>query len=226
VAAASSQSARFRAPDRPNLLLFGAFPRATGSHQTVIDAVHEVTTTWLSRGGAVTFGGHPTFTPLVLGVARTQAPSIDREQVTIYQSLARASGADREALNERAVAVFTEDLGDDAASLTLMRSRMVDESGAVAAVAIGGRTDEGGTHAPGTQEEVDLARGRSVPIPVFLLAATGGHTAVMAAEAAQTEPPWAALGTPLTADGNAQLAGSDDFWAIARQIWDLTVGSP
>jgi hypothetical protein len=207
-----------RAPaarERPKLLLLGAFPSATGAQQEVIDAVHAVVTSWLSLGGSLVFGGHPTFTPLVTHAARLVAPGREREAVTMFVSRWFASPADIEAYQAAVNVVPTDAQGDRDASLTLMRKQMIDGAGLASVVAAGGRTDEGGTHKPGLAEEVRLARMSG--LPVYALGATGGQAAVIA-DQAQAQA-WKSLGNRLSAEDNARLAESDDYEAAVGLIW-------
>lgn len=212
---------------RPELLLLGAFPRGSGAGQEVRDAVHEVSTLWLSRGGRIRFGGHPTITPLVTWVAQTEVPSEERERVTIFQSLYFATPAALREVADLATVIETpvsdSAQGGRGASLSLMRELMITGSSAVAAVLIGGRTEEGGTHVPGTVEELALARAEA--IPVFVLGATGGQASVVAAEARAEQPPWSGLGSELGASDMEWLADTDDYWSAADKIWRTVVDS-
>jgi hypothetical protein len=209
-------------PDsRPELLLLGAFPRGSGAGQEVRDAVHEVSTLWLSRGGRIRFGGHPTITPLVTWVAQTEVPSEERKRVTIFQSLYFATPAALREVADLATVIETPVSGSvqggRGASLTLMRERMITGSSAVAAVLIGGRTDEGGTHVPGTVEELALARAEK--IPVFVLGATVGQASVVTSEARARQPPWSGLYSELGANDMEWLEDTDDYWSAADMIW-------
>jgi hypothetical protein len=226
--ASTGADTRLPTPDsRPELLLLGAFPRGSGAGQEVRDAVHEVSTLWLSRGGRIRFGGHPTITPLVTWVAQTEVPSEERERVTIFQSLYFATPAALREVADLATVIETpvsgSVQGDRGASLSLMRERMITGSNAAAAVLIGGRTDEGGTHVPGTVEELALARAEE--IPVFVLGATGGQASVVAAEARAEQPPWSGLGSVLGANDMEWLADTDDYWSAADTIWRTVVDS-
>jgi hypothetical protein len=204
----------------PGLLLLGAFPNGTGAQQALIDAVHAVTTTWVSMGGTVILGGHPTFTPLVIHAARLADPHASKEQVVIYQSLHFVTNDAVTELAERARAVGVEAGADRATSLTAMRTEMVSHEGIRAVVAIGGRTSEGGTHVPGIDEEISLARTHG--LPVFLIGAAGGRAAELADAAASEQPSWASLGNPLENHQNEILALNDNYEALARLVWNAT----
>jgi hypothetical protein len=206
----------------PELLVFGAFPRHAGSAQEVRDAVHEIVTTWLTRGGRIRFGGHPTFTPLVELASQMEVPGAERDRVTIVQSRHFLNVGGMQQASGLATVEVTDDMGDRASSLSVLRHQLVGGSTAVAAVAVGGRTEEGGTHQPGIEEEVELARAHG--IPVFLLASPGGHTAVLAERAAAGDPAWSSLGNALSDGDNQWLATTDDYWRAAIRIWESATG--
>ena len=64
---------------------------------------------------------------------------------------------------------------------------MVRHSERAAVVGIGGRTSELGTHVPGLDEEVRLAR--EGQLPVYLLGATGGQTGQLTRDAVDAAGP-------------------------------------
>jgi hypothetical protein len=197
-----------------SLLLLGAFPSGGATHQGVIEAVQSVAVTWLELGGRIVCGGHPTFIPLLTEAVRSVGAA--RDQLTVYWSRFFASPEAIEALLTQAVVVPTEAVnGDRDQSLTIMRVAMVGHSERAAVVGIGGRTSELGTHAPGLDEEVRLAR--VAQLPVYLLGATGGQTGQLARDAAAAS--WTSLGNPLSRADNLFLAESDRYEAIARTIW-------
>jgi hypothetical protein len=207
------------APSRPSLLLLGAFPADELSHQEVKSAVHAVATTWLRLGGALVFGGHPTFTPLVIEAARLVTPNVMRERVSVYQSEWFASP---DVLNDLAGLVNvvpTAASTDRQRSLTVMRTKMIQPGSAAAVVSIGGRTTEGGTHVPGIDEEIALAR--VARIPVHLLGAPGGRTAELARDARAASEPWRSLGNRFDPTGNERLMQTDDYEQAAQSIWSL-----
>lgn len=206
--------------DRPGLLLLGAFPNGTGAQQALIDAVHAVTTTWVSMGGTVVLGGHPTFTPLVIHAARLADPDASTDRVVIYQSLHFVTNNTVIELADHSRAVGVEAGVDRPTSLTAMRTQMVGHEGIRAVVAIGGRTSEGGTHVPGIDEEIDLARAND--LPVFLIGAAGGRAAELADAAASEQTPWASLGNHLDSYENELLAVNDNYEALVRLVWEAT----
>lgn len=200
----------------PTLLLLGAFPDAEGSQRETIQAVHAVTTTWLRLGGAIVFGGHPTFTPLVIEAARLIAPGRERERVTVYQSGWFASPAAVQELESlirvRSIpAAMSRD-----SSLSVMRTAMCG-IGAEAVIAIGGRTKEGGSHRPGIDEEVSLSR--AAGSPAFLLGGAGGRAAELAVAARAEDPPFARLGNGLSLTDNERLLLTDEYEDVARLIY-------
>lgn len=196
------------------LLLLGAFPSAVGSHQAVIEAVRAVSRTWLEVGGSIVCGGHPTFVPLLTEAVRNVGAT--REQLQVYWSRYYATSEAIDALLTQATVEPIDAVdGDRAASLTAMRTVMMNHSDRAAVVAIGGRTSEMGTHTPGLDEEVRLARERH--LPVYLVGAPGGQTAHLVQDAAGSG--WTALGNPLAPNENTFLAESDHYDAVARLIW-------
>lgn len=202
----------------PRLLLFSAFPQDGEVQGRTVAAVNAVVGQWVALGGSVTFGGHPTITGLVLELVRRVARDRTMPVVRVYQSeyfgpLSRALAR----TDPRVEVVRTPATEDRRESLSVMRRQMVDETAAVAAVVIGGRTHEGGQHRPGVDEELALAR--AAGIPVFLLGGAGGRAAELAAELGQGR--WSELGNRLGAD-NERLYVDDDYTALTRLIWDST----
>jgi hypothetical protein len=217
----------------PELLLFASFAASLTLGQTVRDAIQELASFWLGRGGRLRFGGHPTITPTIDYIAHDVIPGDERERVTVFQSGHFVTKATLREVARWATVVETDATGyepaDRASSLTIMRRQMILESDAVAAVVIGGLTPDdllaqGRTELPGVEEELVLARQRS--LPVFLLGTTGGHAAILAERARSEDTPWSSLGNQLSADENDDLARSDDYGSIAETIWDATVDEP
>jgi hypothetical protein len=196
------------------MLLLGGFPAGAATHQGVIEAVRAVAVTWLKLGGRIVCGGHPTFVPLLTEAVRSVGA--DRAQLTVYWSRFFATPEAIEALLTQAIVIPTEAVaGDRDRSLTAMRVAMVRHSERAAVVGIGGRTSELGTHVPGLDEEVRLAR--EAQLPVYLLGATGGQTGQLARDAVDAS--WTQLGNPLSHADNRFLADSDRYEAIVRTIW-------
>jgi len=104
----------------------------------------------------------------------------------------------------------------------VMRKAMVADGGAVAALAIGGRTHEAGTHVPGIDEEIELVRAQGTA--VYLLGAPGGQAAVLAARAAIETDPWASLGNGLDRAGNELLAATEEYEHAVELIWEASTG--
>lgn len=204
------------ASTRPRpLLLLGAFPESAESHEPVKEAVYAFSLGWLRRGGIVVLGGHPTFTPLVTESARVLLGSGGRERVRIYQSRYFVTDATIEALSATATVIDTPRRDDRTASMTLMREEMVSAYPDAVAVAIGGRTDEGGQHVPGIDEEIELARRAGVP--VCLVGAPGGRAAELAAEEAGQG--WRYLGNGL-GPANELLATDEDYESLVETVWE------
>lgn len=196
------------------LLILGAFPDGQDSQEPVKQAIQSLAVTWLRRGGSVVFGGHPTFTPLILEAGRL-VPTIDaRSRITVYQS---GWWVDREAarsLAKRARVKLIAAEADQTSSLTAMRRAMVDHRPKlVLVVAVGGRTTENGTHVPGIDEEIRLARDRG--LPVYAWGAPGGRAAEIAAGLVED----LRLDGKLTADERRLVAESEDYIRIAMLLW-------
>jgi hypothetical protein len=201
----------------PRLLLLGAFPQGDLAAAEVDTAVQVVATTWLGLGGSIVFGGHPTFTPLIVEAARLVVGETARDLVTVYQSEWFAAPAALQELAAQVTVVPTTRAADRAGSLTAMRTAMIRPASADAVLAIGGRTHEGGKHTPGIDEEIRLAR--AAQLPVHLLGATGGRAAELAAAAANDDPPFASLGNTLGRAANEEFMSTDDYAEVARTIW-------
>ncbi len=207
----------------PRLLLLGAFPAGEYARDQIVPAIHATASTWLALGGAIVCGGHPTFVPLLSEAARSVLGADARERLIVYQSQWFTAPAQHEELSPHAQVVLTAGEASRAASLTLMREQMVGAGHAAAVLALGGRTVEGGTHTPGIDEEIALARAHG--LPVYLLGAPGGQAAVLAAQAAGETPAWGMLGNRLGAAGNELLASTEDYEHAARLIWRAAGGA-
>jgi hypothetical protein len=207
-------------PITQRLLLLGAFPTGDFARDQIIPAVHATATTWLRLGGTIICGGHPTFVPLLAEATRGVLGENASEHLVIYQSEWFAAPAQLQELGERATVVPTAREQTREASLTVMRTRMIGESDAAAVIAIGGRTDEDGTHQPGIDEEIRMARMHD--IPVYLYGAPGGQAGLLASWAAREGNPWSSLGNALDAVANDLLAKTEDYEQAARMIWSVT----
>ena len=204
------------ASKRPRpLLMLGAFPEAPESHELVKEAVYAFSVGWLRRRGLVVLGGHPTFTPLVTEAARVLLGPAGRERVRIYQSRYFVTDAMIEALSATATVIDTPLREDRSTSLTLMREAMVSAYPNAVTVAIGGRTDEGGRHVPGIDEEIELAR--NAGLPVCLIGAPGGRSAELAALYSRQD--WSGLGNGLGVV-NERMATDEDYESLMELIWN------
>jgi hypothetical protein len=209
---------------RPTLLLLGAFPTESDSHAEVVAAVRTVAAGWLRHGGQIVFGGHPTFTPLVLETAQLLLGRAPGTLVHIFQTALLASEDDAARLAERCAVTRTDAMDGRAASLTEMRRQMIDAVDEPAVtIAIGGRTSEGGTHVPGIDEELALATERRLPI--VLLGAPGGRAAELAADRA-AEQSWDQLGNRLSANVNLELFSSSDYERAVDEVWRAHIAQP
>jgi len=203
---------------RPVLLLLGAFPAEPASHAAVIAAVAALARSWLARGGALTFGSHPTFTPLVAEAARAVLPAGARERIRAFRSGYFAGAGFEPDLGEAMTVEEVPAADDLESSLTAMRREMIRPASADVAVIVGGRTTEHGTHVPGVEEELALAR--AAGIPAVVLASPGGQAAVIVDREREAQPPWSGLGNGLPPDVNEFIAEEDDYADVARIIWE------
>jgi SLOG cluster3 family/TIR domain len=204
----------------PRLLLLGAFPNGDLARDQVAPAVHATASTWLRLGGTIVCGGHPTFTPLLVEAARNVLGDDARDRLVIYQSAWYVAPAAASELNRVATVRLIDGADTREASLTTMRDQMVTTGQADAVLAIGGRTEEGGAHVPGIDEEIGIARRHG--LPVYLLGAPGGQAARLASAFAADPQPWSRLGNALAPDENRFLQTTEAFEDAARMIWNAT----
>lgn len=204
-------------PMGPTLLLVGAFPSEPSTHEEVIAAVRGLSSRWLELGGVIAFGGHPTFTPLILEAARVTLHESEPRRILLFQSayFVRTSLVELLGRYSTVVDVPAGPSLDD--SLSAMRRRMVGESNARLVVVIGGRTTEGGSHNPGVMEELDLARANGLPL--FVVGGPGGQSAVIAEQQRSNAHPWEALGNGMTVDDNEFIGSTDDYVGVADRLW-------
>jgi hypothetical protein len=208
-------------PESRRLLLLGAFPAGDLARDQVAAAVHAAAATWLRCGGTIVCGGHPTFVPLLVEAVRLIRGEAARGALVIFQSQWFAAPARVAELARHATVVVTPSLDTRDTSLTAMRQQMVAEGGAAAVLAIGGRTDEQGTHRPGIEEEIRLSR--LAGLPVHLLGAPGGHAGQLAAREAASPRPWEGLGNRLDDTTNAFLRETDAYEEAVRRIWESMI---
>jgi hypothetical protein len=161
-------------------------------------------------------GGHPTFTPIIVGAAQQTRPNDGPDPTIVYQSRFFANEESPAWLTGRAQVVFTESTGERDGSLTLMRREMLGRDDLVAAVCIGGRTDEGGSHRPGVDEEIALAVERGVP--VILLATPGGRAAELAVHT-ENDDTWSHYAGSIDGVLVRQLSMSSQYRDVARRLW-------
>lgn len=199
----------------PELLLLGAFPNETGAQEPIKQAVAAVASTWLSKGGSIRFGGHPTFTPMILDIARRAGRGAS-DRVTIFQSAFYASETFVELLRNEAKVVLVQKGADLTDSLTAMRRQMIGSGDYQLVAVIGGRTSEQGTHLPGIDEEIAIAGDRG--FGAVFVGGAGGRAAELALEARSSG--WRGLEERLTPEEHEMLATSDDYVAVAELLWD------
>jgi hypothetical protein len=206
------------ASDGPGLLLFGAFATSDYAQDQIVPAVQAVATTWFSVGGRLVCGGYPPFVRHLTEAAQRVVGAAAREALDVYLSEYFADPEELAELRESFTVIATPRLQTRAASLRLMRERMIRESQVVAAVAIGGRMQERDGSPSGIEEEVGLAREHG--LPVYLLGAPGGQAARLAEAEAAKPVPWSGLGNHLGAAGNEMLRSTERYEAALRLIWD------
>jgi len=159
------------------------FPAADGLEIT--SAVVALTRAVFGARGKLTFGGHPTISPLVLSVSRDFVHHLsDQERrsviplVYIYQSehfrKKKKLPEETRKLEEEGVGkiVWSEDLDDLGLTLREMRVRMLREREPVAGVFIGGM--EGVYKPKGIDDEFHLFTSICKNRPVYPIGATGG----------------------------------------------------
>lgn len=215
--------------ERKGLIIAGAFPDSEPEHQQhLTDAVSAFVRATLDRGGIVIFGGHPTFTPLVLDTAKRRRPKDFTQAVHLYQSMYFVEGEALEKLKSQLTTFATEavivaDPATDpqaaakniAASLTPMRRSMINDAHAVGLVVIGGRTATGG-HAPGVDEEIRLARERG--LAVFFVGSAGGRAAELCAR--MKADGWRDKANSMPVEDNEELLSSLDYGVLANKVLD------
>jgi hypothetical protein len=120
--------------------------------------------------GRITCGGHPAITPLLALFVREAG--LKAERVTVFQSALFPKTDLPAELSEFVDVRTTPKVGDDrAASLTLMREKMVRSRRFDAAVIIGGME--------GIFEELGLFRRYNPNAPVLPIASTGAAAAII-----------------------------------------------
>lgn len=201
--------------ERHGLIISGAFPDAEPKEQQhLTDAVLTFVRATLDRQGTVISGGHPTFTPLILDIARRRRPRDFKQSIHLYQSRFFVTDKELAQLGRGAtIAPVDAVAGDRNASLTRMRQEMIADNQAVGLVAIGGRTKTGG-HLPGVDEEIELAV--AAGLPVFLVGSAGGRAAEICAEHKAAD--WANAPNKLTVAQNEELMTSLDYGVLANMV--------
>jgi hypothetical protein len=200
------------------LLLLGAFPAEPTCHPAVISAVSALARSWLELGGSLRFGSHPTFTPLIVEAARSVLPRGVGDRIHAFRSDYFVDRAFELEDSEHVAVHPVQALADRESSLAALRREMIRPGSAALAVIIGGRTSEGGSHVPGVEEELALARESG--IPVVVLASPGGQAVEIAERERSGQDPWAGLGNGLSEDVNKRIAFGDDYAETARTLWE------
>ena len=202
----------------PRLLLVGAFPDRDESQLQSGVAVRNVSEQWLENGGSLVYGGHPTFTAIIEGVVGRVAARNKRPEVEVYLSQWFERDESVTVPSEALTTIWVDAEESRDGSLARMRQSMVADSGATAAVAIGGKTHDSDQYRPGVPEELELALQHG--IPCFLLGKTGGATAQLVGERLRHPDRWLDLGNGLDAKANRELASSDDYRGACQIVWE------
>jgi hypothetical protein len=203
---------------RKGVIISGAFPDCEPEHQQYLtDAVHAFTRGCLDRSGTIIFGAHPTFQHLIFDMAKRRRPEDFKSVLHMYISRFFATDAALEEYAKYASVFPTEAVvGSRGESLTAMRRAMINDSQAVALIAIGGKTSAGG-HAPGVDEEVALAH--DAGIPVFIVGSVGGRSGQLGLEWNSNETTRGALNA-LSVGQNEQLLNSIDYLSLTSLVLD------
>jgi hypothetical protein len=200
---------------RRGLVISGAFPDTEAEDQQhLTDAVLAFARATFDHLKVMIFGGHPTFTPLILDIARRRRPRDFKKAIHLYQSRFFVADEDLKQLTKRAT-VFAVDAvaGDRSASLTRMRCEMINDRQAAALVAIGGKA-AGGRYSPGVDQEIELAV--QAGLPVFLIGSAGGRTAEICAQHKTRD--WADVPNNLSRVQNEELMTSLDYGVLANLV--------
>lgn len=200
---------------RRGVIISGAFPDTEPEHeQHLKDAVYSFVRAIYDRGGTVIFGGHPTFEPMILHIARARRPNDYAEKTRLYLSTFFADQAKINVVRGDAT-VFPQPAVDQdrGRSLSAMRKAMIQDQEAVAFVAIGGR-EPSDCRLPGVDEEMAMAC--SVRIPVFLIGSAGGRTATLASQ--MQADGWEPAINSLTPSENNELLLSYDYGVLANMV--------
>ncbi len=239
-----------RPAGRPWIGISGAVPtlkelEANGWNESnTRQAVQLIAEIILERGGGLVHGNHPTFTPLIKGVASRNFRAGESKRVRIFASRffygPHAFGIEGDQFDPETGQYKTEvsetkflaehelyadvrmtgapDMGrlrkDLGAALTEMRRAMLDHCAAL--VCIGGRLEGASlTPVPGVKEEFDIACARG--IPVYLVGTGGGCALRLFGDLGDNV---ARLHNELGLERNRHLAKLAPCWEAASLIAD------
>jgi hypothetical protein len=181
----------------------------------------------LKYGGRIIHGCHPTFTPVILRQARSQAAGRQRRPVTLVMSELWAQNLTQEdvdSMTDIAEFLVTKKVGDKGPedpetrnrSLTAMRSVLISAQNVT--VAVGGMMHNGDGIVPGVAEEVALAQEKG--LPRFLVGGLGGLTR----ELTQSIDP-SKLDNSLPDEVNMTLFRTDNVAACVSVLFEHLAGS-
>jgi SLOG cluster3 family/TIR domain len=201
----------------PGLFISGSFPENQIVDGEVRRAVTQIAREWMSLGGVVVSGGHPTFAPLLVTLARELRPTNPAAALVIYQSDYFAAESQSNNLRQHAAVVATRSQGDRERSLELMRERLLAHEGLAAAVLVGGRP-AGEDRPAGVRLELDMAR--DAAIPTVVLAAPGGEASTIADELDNQPGAWNVLARPpFSGEFLRNASRRTDYRGMIREVF-------
>lgn len=203
-------------PVGPGLFISGAFPDNRMADDEVMRALTHAAREWMLTDGVVVSGGHPTFTPVLVQIAKELNPTNPGRNLVIYQSDFFTTNDSDPALGQGATVIRTRSQGDRERSLELMRTRILEHVGLAAVLLIGGRPEDPERPA-GVRLEFDMAR--DFAIPVIPLGAPGGETSRIVDEIDKTALQWHVLTRPpITGDWLRRASRRTDYRGIVREL--------
>lgn len=201
--------------NKKGIIISGAFPNCEPDYQQYLtDAVYAFARAIFQKQGIIIFGAHPTFQNLIFSMGKQDWPGDYQSAIHLYISRFFAKDEDIYDLKESALIIPTENIDNSREkSLTLMRKKMIEDDQAIALICMGGKTTNGG-HKPGIDEEIELAKGKG--LPVFIVGSAGGRAAELARE--YDLKGWKVKLNNLSIEENKELMVSLDYRLMANKI--------
>lgn len=221
-------------PRRFSLGLSGALPEPEEmtQHQAsdfdIKQVVEQIARVVFQRGGRIVYGSHPTFTPIVRGVAEQWQPpassaAIPDEQKAVRMFVGRRYFDSQQDWDDylarhqhyaSVVAVGTTST-DRETALEALRKGFIGEADAL--VCIGGKLHRDDGQKPGVEEEFQIARGLGKP--VYLLGGFGGKTFEIFQDLARSHTDLSnELRNGLSDAENRELGESNRVWHVVKII--------